>query len=83
MVPMHTANLRERVDTVPPNARSPPEKFLATFPQAELDELRRFITASRVGPTTFDGLQQDRKYGITTQWLPEAKHAAWLESFNR
>ena len=66
---------------LPPNVRVTPEEFVVAFPQTELDDLRSLIAASRVGPETFEGLQQDRKYGVTTQWLRDAK-ISWLEEFN-
>jgi len=72
---------RKAFGVLPPNARITPEDFTVAFPQTELDDLRSLITASRVGPETFEGLQQDRKYGITTQWLRDAK-TTWLEEFD-
>jgi microsomal epoxide hydrolase len=72
---------RKDFGTVPSNARITPEDFTIAFPQTELDDLRSLISASRVGPETFEGLQQDRKYGITTKWLRDAK-MTWLEGFD-
>jgi len=72
---------RKAYGTLPPNARITPEDFTVAFPRTEVDDLRSLIAASRVGPETFEGLQQDRKYGITTQWLHDAK-TSWLEEFN-
>lgn len=66
---------------LPSTAQCTPEKLVVEFPQADLDELRAALAASRVGPETFEGSQQDRKYGITTQWLRDAK-AAWLNDFD-
>ena len=75
------SQIRKTFGTLPPNARTTPEHFIVTFPQTEIDDLRSLVKASRVGPETFEGLQQDRKYGITTQWLRDAK-TSWLEGFN-
>lgn len=66
---------------VPSAALTIPKRFLVNFPQADLDELRSSIAASRVGPETFESRQEDRKYGITTQWLRDAKEA-WLNDFD-
>lgn len=66
---------------VPSTALSTPERNLVNFPQTELDDLQTLVAASRVGPVTFESLQQDRKYGITTQWLHDAKQA-WLNDFS-
>jgi hypothetical protein len=67
--------------TLPPNTRIAPQDFVVNFPQNELDDLRSLIAASRVGPDTFEGFQQDRKYGVSAQWLRDAK-TSWLEDFN-
>ena len=75
------SHVRKVFGALPPNARVTPEDFVVAFPQTELDALRSLIAASRVGPETFEGLQQDRKYGVTTQWLRDAK-TSWLEGFN-
>ena len=75
------AQIREAFSALPLRARVTPEDFVVAFPQIELDDLRSLVAASRVGPETFEGMQQDRKYGITTQWLRDAK-TSWLEDFN-
>lgn len=66
---------------LPSNVRVTPQDFVVNFPQTELDDLRSLIAASRVGPDTFEGFQQDRKYGVSAQWLRDAK-TSWLEDFN-
>lgn len=66
---------------VPSTACNIPQRFPVVFPQTELDDLQKLIAVSRVGPVTFEGLQQDRKYGVTTQWLHDAKQA-WLKDFD-
>ena len=75
------SQIRRAFGVLPSTARTTPEDFIVAFPQTELDDLRALIAASRVGSETFEGLQQDRKYGITTQWLRDAKRS-WLEDFN-
>lgn len=75
------SQIRNDFGAVPASTLITPEDFVVAFPQAELEDLHALIAASRVGPETFEGLQQDRKYGITTQWLRDAK-TAWLEDFN-
>lgn len=66
---------------VPSNAQSTPEPLVIAFLQTELDDLHTLLAASRIGPETFESLQQDRKYGVSTQWLQAAK-ITWLEDFN-
>ena len=73
--------IRKAFGVLPSTARIKPEEFTVSFPQPELDDLRSLIAASRVGPDTFEGFQQDRKYGVSAQWLRDAK-TSWLEDFN-
>jgi microsomal epoxide hydrolase len=73
--------IKEAFGALPPDVRVTPQDFVAAFPQTELDDLHSLIAASRVGPDTFEGLQQDRKYGVSSPWLRDAK-TSWLEEFN-
>lgn len=73
--------VRKEFSVFPSTAQAQAERIEVTYPQAELDSLYHLLAASRVGPETYESRQQDRKYGITTQWLDNAK-AAWLEEFN-
>lgn len=66
---------------VPATALSIPEPLVVAFLQTELDNLRALLAASRNGPEKFESLQQDRKYGVSTQWLHAAK-TTWLENFD-
>ncbi|KAF2173377.1 hypothetical protein M409DRAFT_61817 [Zasmidium cellare ATCC 36951] len=63
---------------LPANARSTPTPFKVEVPDSKLIELKSLIAAGKVGPTTYEGLQADRRYGIDDKWLQEAKEA-WLE----
>jgi microsomal epoxide hydrolase len=75
------SQLRKHFGVVPSTAKTTPEDFVVAFPPTELDDMRSLIAASRIGPETFEGLQQDRKYGVTAQWLRDAK-TTWLEEFD-
>lgn len=66
---------------IPSDAQSTPEPLVIAFPQTELDDLHTLLVASRIGPETFESLQQDRKYGVSIQWLHAAK-TTWLEDFD-
>ncbi|KAI8625408.1 Alpha/Beta hydrolase protein [Xylariaceae sp. FL1651] len=66
--------------TVPLKAVIKPEPFTVSIPEVLLSEFKQLLKLSKVGPVTYEGLQQDRKYGITTEWLKDAKEQ-W-ESFD-
>lgn len=62
--------------SIPSAAPSKPMPFEVHVPQVELDELRTLLGLSRLGPETFENQQQDGRFGITRDWLANAK-AEW------
>lgn len=58
---------------VPSGARNAPTPFKASVPEKRIKEMQILVRLSKVAPETFEGSQQDRKYGITTEWLSSAK----------
>ncbi|KAF2234685.1 alpha/beta-hydrolase [Viridothelium virens] len=59
--------------TFPPTIVTEPSPFNASIPDAKLVKLHELVKAAEVGPVTYEGLQQDRRYGITRDWLNNAK----------
>jgi microsomal epoxide hydrolase len=66
--------------TLPATARSQPTHFHVSIPDKQLDEFRQLLKLSKIGPKTFETEQDDGRFGITRDWLVEAK-AQW-ELFN-
>jgi microsomal epoxide hydrolase len=58
-----------------------PTPFEVDIPQVELEELKTLLKLSRLGPETFENKQQDGQFGITRDWLANAK-AEWEETFD-
>lgn len=66
---------------VPSGAKISPTPFQVRISDEQIQELQTLVKLSKIAPPTYEGLQQqDRKYGITTDWLVTAKEA-W-EKFN-
>ena len=63
--------------TLPGNGLRP-EPFTIHVPDEKLDELRQILRLTKVGPPTYEGSHEDRKWGITTQWLREAREE-WIK----
>ena len=66
---------------VPQNANVKPSKFTLAVPESELHDFKALLKLSKVGPVTYEGVQQDRKYGITQEWLKTAKEH-WENTFD-
>ncbi|KAH7379160.1 Alpha/Beta hydrolase protein [Phaeosphaeria sp. MPI-PUGE-AT-0046c] len=64
----------------PPTARCNPTPFQVSVPESQLEELRQLLKLSKIGPKTFETEQSGADFGITRDWLIQAK-AEW-EAFN-
>ncbi|KAE8349384.1 alpha/beta-hydrolase [Aspergillus coremiiformis] len=58
---------------IPSGAKVDPSPFKINISDEQIQELQLLIKLSKIAPPTFEGLQPDRKYGITTEWLINAK----------
>lgn len=64
--------------TVPAGAAKRPERFTLRVSDQELDDFKKLLRLSKIGPDTFYNNQEDRRFGVTRKWLAEAKDA-WLK----
>ncbi|XXG96447.1 hypothetical protein Hte_002730 [Hypoxylon texense] len=58
---------------LPTAAKTQPTPFIASTPESDLNEFRVLLKLSKIGKETYENTQQDRKYGITSDWLAKAK----------
>jgi hypothetical protein len=65
----------------PANATLRPAPFSVSIPQPKLDELQTLLNHSKLAPDTYEGSQDDRKYGVTNEWIREAK-SVWEKEFD-
>ncbi|KAF5707164.1 epoxide hydrolase [Fusarium mundagurra] len=66
--------------TIPASALRQSKPFIVHHTDEQLRDFKIDIESAKLGPTTYENLQQDRKYGVTAQWLREAV-VAW-KTFN-
>ncbi|KAF2189179.1 epoxide hydrolase-like protein [Zopfia rhizophila CBS 207.26] len=62
----------------PPSSAVP---FTLNVSDKDFSEFRQLLQLSRIGPLTWEGKQDDRRFGVTHQWLTEAKDY-WLNKYN-
>jgi microsomal epoxide hydrolase len=67
--------------TIPANAKSQPEKFTVSVSDTELSEFKTLIRLSKLAPATYEGLNEDLKYGVSCKWMAEAKEH-WEKNFD-
>ncbi len=66
---------------VPADATARISPFKIAISDKSLEELHTLLSLSKLAPVTYEGLQQDRRYGITREWLEQAK-STWLKNFD-
>jgi len=59
--------------TVPTGASLDPKRFDLSIPDEQIKDFKQLLQLSKVGPETYENLQQDRSLGLNRQWFLEAK----------
>ncbi|KAL6920604.1 hypothetical protein ACHAP8_007378 [Fusarium lateritium] len=63
---------------VPSGALVQPRPFKVTIDDEKVDELKLLIKLGKIAPPTYESTQKEKNFGITHQWLTDAK-AAWMK----
>ncbi|KAK4066313.1 uncharacterized protein Triagg1_8145 [Trichoderma aggressivum f. europaeum] len=58
-----------------------PEPFTMHVPEEKLSEFHELLKLSKVGPATWWNRHNDRRFGVSHEWLSQAKEI-WLETFD-
>ncbi|UPX13223.1 uncharacterized protein EKO05_0003744 [Ascochyta rabiei] len=62
----------------PPSSAKP---FTLNIPDQDIEDWRQLLTLSKLAPKTWEGSQEDRRYGVTHKWLTETKEY-WLNTYS-
>ncbi|KAI0197639.1 Alpha/Beta hydrolase protein [Astrocystis sublimbata] len=73
--------MASKFGVIPNNTPTKPKPFDFHVPEEELVALKDLLRLSKIGPPTFWNQQNDPQYGVSRQWLIEAKET-WLSSFD-
>ncbi|CAH0018848.1 unnamed protein product [Clonostachys rhizophaga] len=66
---------------VPNGVEQAPTPFTLQVSEDSISEFRQLLALSKVGPPTWEGSQPDGRFGVTREWLINAK-SVWLNQFN-
>lgn len=66
---------------VPPQAQVQPEPYTLRVYYHEIQDFKTLLKASKIGPETYENLHPNGGFGISRQWLSDAKDA-WLNTFD-
>ena len=57
------------------------EPFKLSIADKDISDLQQLLRLSRIPSPSFENTQDDRRYGVTVNWLAQAKDY-WLKQFN-
>lgn len=66
---------------IPRGASLDVQPFMARAPEDKLQHFKQLLELSPIGPAVFENTSNGRRYGITREWLEEAK-SKWLKDFD-
>ncbi|KAJ6584890.1 putative epoxide hydrolase [Mycena capillaripes] len=58
---------------VPATAKTTPTPFKVAVPDSAIQELKTLLKLAKVAPPTYESLRPDAKWGVTTDWIQNAK----------
>lgn len=61
---------------LPANRKSTPAGFTVSVPDQQLSDFRKLLELSKIGPKTYENELTDGQFGISRDWLVQAK-AEW------
>lgn len=56
-------------------------KFIVNIPEADLQDLKDQLRTSKLGPKTYENMGADGRFGVTYEWMSQAK-AYWETTFD-
>jgi microsomal epoxide hydrolase len=57
---------------IPPAATLQPTPFQACVSEAKLADFQKLVSLAKLGPETYESLQDDGRLGISYEWLSNA-----------
>ncbi|KAJ5624637.1 epoxide hydrolase [Penicillium lagena] len=67
-------------NTPPKNVSGTLEAFTLHVPEEDLSKFQELLKLSEIGPATWWNTQQDSQFGVSREWLSQAKNT-WLNKF--
>jgi microsomal epoxide hydrolase len=58
-----------------------PTPVRVAFPDEQIAELKTLVKLAKIAPPTLENQQQDRRYGVTSDWLTTMREK-WLNDYN-
>ena len=68
-------------NTLPPSAKVKPTPFTVSISEDRLQQFQQLLKLSPIGIDTYENQQEDLRFGLTRQWMNDAK-AQWENDFD-
>ena len=68
-------------NTLPPSAKVKPTPFTVSISEDRLQQFQQLLKLSPNGIDTYENQQEDLRFGLTRQWMNDAK-AQWENDFD-
>ncbi|KAI9711725.1 MAG: hypothetical protein M1820_001869 [Bogoriella megaspora] len=65
--------MADHYSDLPSSTKIQPSPFKVAIPDDDLRSFKELLKISRIGPTTYENLQEDARFGISKAWLQNAK----------
>lgn len=65
----------------PSTATIVPAPFQVAVPDEQIAELKTLVKLAKIAPPTLENQQQDRRYGVTSDWLTTMREK-WLNDYD-
>lgn len=72
--------MADAFSALPQGAKSV-EPFTVSIPESSIEELKGALKIGKIPPLTYETSQEDRRYGVPSSWLKDAKEC-WLEKYD-
>ena len=73
--------MAHRFGVIPQDIPGKPQPFKLQIPDDDVSELKQLLSASKIGPATWWNERSDNQFGVSREWLINAKDA-WLATFD-
>jgi microsomal epoxide hydrolase len=73
LFPTTASEISLSYSTLPPNALKIPSQLTVSIPDDQIADFQTLLKLSKIPAPTYKSTQADAKYGITGDWITEAK----------
>lgn len=66
---------------IPASVHKRPTPFKVSIPDSEIADFKQLLKLSRIPKKTYENVQEDRRFGLSRDWIIQAKRV-WEEEYD-